>query len=289
MITRRIKPISEDLKIGKPNYKIENKTYIHIIDLQFENPFSLTSIKFYDMSDNLKPKEIYKYIFNRCSQDNENIDSYNITEFLNFKSIFNRELGICVVDFILDNDNLPNLTITYFEVEKQNNYYIDLEHNIFFINFHNCVFSQYNNNPGTLIGIIIKLDIRGIDDITENITLSFYDGSIVYVDLYDCQFLGYNSYGNLEGVEYIIPLTPNLFDIFYCIKNNLKSELEQEIRNIILDKHKSKIITLNSFDNKHEFNGLVMCCLRDIKFNDNIMYKDNFVINGIFLREEYII
>lgn len=290
MITRRIKPISEYRGFSDPNYKIENKNYIHIIDLQFETPFSITSIYFWDMSDDLKPKEIYKYNFNRSSQNNESIDPYNISEFLNFKSTFNRELGIRVRDFVLDNHNLPNLIITYIEVETLTNYYIDLQYNIFFLSCHKGLvpFSQYYNSE-TLIGIKIELDISEIDDIVENITLSFYDGTIVCVDLYDCRFLGYSFYDDFEYVKYIIPLTPNLFDIFYCIKNNLKSELEQEIKNIILDKHKSKIITLNSPDNQHGFNSVAMCamsCLKDIRFNDKTLYKENFRIGGLFLKEE---
>lgn len=51
---------------------------------------------------------------------------------------------------------------------------------------------------------------------TEHIRIQYFDGKNINLFIHECQFLNYDERD--KRVTYFLELTPNLKDIFYCIK-----------------------------------------------------------------------
>lgn len=212
-------------------YHLNNKQFIHIKNICFERPLSVNYITLLDENDDTN------IFFDELDKNTKDCIE-NLNFYLKFRSTFSKNF-IC--KFVSKEiNNIPDLAIDYYFVDSLCNYFIDTSTKLSVEYSKKSRKTISHDVKGDIcLGYIFTTNKESFEDFYDiNFILNNYE---IEFDLWECIFLKNFSEDNIQGKVCIIPLLDNMFDILYCIENNLSSDLEEIVFDIKNDKNKHKL------------------------------------------------
>lgn len=255
-------------------YELHNTQCIHIKNIQFEYP-----VYVYGLSINADDYQLFQY---NMKEDNFITNEFegNLNFILNFISTFDKNFKLQFTYFG-EKIDFPNIIIEYEYISNKLPYFIDIVDKMF-VTSNKELCSDFHEECGICIGYIFHINNLKCEHST--ITFVFEKNIKFKFDFWDCIFLNNFSNKDEQNKICIFPCTNNLYDILYCIKNNLNCELKECISLIEINNNELRLMNIeeiidneNNIDNDFDISYLKEIYIDDKKINDGIYIKSMYL------------